>query len=96
MPHPGHKKRGDNRDWCDAPRGRSILASSFAKTDDRRRFDFAEAVVRSVLGELAIMQERYENPDPFNPDEAYFDQMHGAANAMEDARDRICWKFDLK
>lgn len=62
--------------------------------DDKRQF--AESVIRSVLGELAIMQERYENPDPYIPDEAYYDRMDGKVSAMEDARDRICWKFDLK
>ena len=62
--------------------------------DDKRQF--AESVIRSVLGELAIMQERYENPDPYIPDDAYYDRMDGKVSAMEDARDHIRWKFDLK
>lgn len=61
--------------------------------DDKRQF--AESVIRSVLNELVIMKERYENPDPYVPDESYYDRMDGKVSAMEDANDHIRWKFNI-
>lgn len=63
---------------------------------EQTKAEFAQSVLHAVLNELAIMQERYENPDPYVPDEAYYDRMDGKVSAMEDARDHIRWKFDLK
>lgn len=69
--------------------GKTIEADSWAAIDK-----FARLIFDSVLHELDILRERYENTDPWQT-ETYYVKMENRAEAIEDAQDHIRWKFEL-